>query len=70
MIIDEKFLEFPDESFAEIVDARVEGTNPKSYGNDIPAGSTFFRVKTCCFASNAYLLRLPFGVSITTHTLL
>ena len=32
----------------------------------MPAGSTFFKAKTFCFSSNAYLFRLPFGVSITT----
>jgi hypothetical protein len=32
----------------------------------MPAGSTFFQPKTFCFSSNAYLFRLPFGVSITT----
>jgi len=30
------------------------------------AGSTFFKAKTFCFSPNAYLFRLPFGVSITT----
>jgi hypothetical protein len=32
----------------------------------MPAGSTFFKAKIFCFSSNAYLFRLPFGVSITT----
>ena len=32
----------------------------------MPAGSTFFKTKTFCFSSNAYLSRLPFSVSITT----
>jgi len=31
----------------------------------MPAGSTFFKAKTFCSSSNAYLFRLLFGVSIT-----
>src|ERR1700728_1844112 len=46
----------------------VEGTNPKSYGNAIPAGKTFLSSKMCSSGSNANLLRLPFGVSITTRS--
>jgi len=46
--------------------AIVDGTNPKSYGNAMPAGSTVLSRKRCSAGSNAYLLRLPFGVSITT----
>src|ERR1700694_1476738 len=32
----------------------------------MPAGRTFFSSNTFCSGSKAYLLRLPFGVSITT----
>src|SRR5580704_14872858 len=35
----------------------------------MPAGRTFVSPKTLCFSSKAYLLRLPFGVSITTWIL-
>ena len=32
----------------------------------MPAGKTFFSSNTFCFGSKAYLLRLPFGVSMMT----
>src|SRR5919204_950371 len=34
----------------------------------MPSGRTFLRTKVRCSASNAYLFRLPRGVSITTRT--
>jgi hypothetical protein len=50
------------------VPAFVEGTKPRSWGKLMPAGSTLFRATTLWSGSNAYLLRLPLGVSMMTWT--
>src|ERR1700712_2225293 len=46
--------------------AIVFGRNPKSWGNTMPAGNTFFREKISCSSSKENLFRLPFGVSTIT----
>ena len=48
----------------------VCGTKPKSYGNVMPSASTLLNVYAPSSGSYANLLRLPFGVSITTRRLL
>src|SRR5580704_12587484 len=46
--------------------ALVDGMKPKSYGKVIPVGKTLVRAKTLSSSSNAYLFRLPLGVSMMT----
>jgi hypothetical protein len=42
--------------------------NPKPCGKAIPQANTFFNVKNFWSGSQAYLLRLPLGVSMITCT--
>jgi hypothetical protein len=50
--------------------AFVPGMKPKSCGNTIPSGRTLESLNALVSGSNAYLFRLPFGVSTITSTLI